>query len=356
MGFCFENSYFVNDLLALKKLTLAILLLLSVVPHLFGQDEDKIIHTKEGGVLGHKRTLVIQCKKSYAAPPENKIITQICECQVQLLDRRFTNKQIKTYQKKYKSYGFAQLMEEDTLLQNEFKKCSEGVNDVLLLSIPNYRRNFISKCVDNLKSGIQKPLNDTLASLFCSCAVDVMEKRKITVEKFEDLTDPTSFLYNEIAYKCGSPYLHASDFARDWKVRDSADIRPALRSDSVTIFPVTGLHKIKITIGNETRFWLIDSGASDLLVSDEFIKLLKQQKAITELSFIGEGYASMANNSRVLCKRYKVDNVRIGNYAIDNVILSSSAGVKEFLMGKSLLNKFSSWTLDNKNSRLVLVK
>ena len=199
-------------------------------------------------------------------------------------------------------------------------------------------------------------MNDTLATLFCSCAMDVIEKRKLTIEKFEDLTDPSSFLYNEIAYKCGSPYLRPSDFARDWKPADSADIKPTFSSDSVPVISVMGMHKIKITIGNETRIWMIDSGASDLLVSDEFIKLLKQQKVITELSFMGEGYASMANNSRVLCKRYKVNNVRIGRYTIDNVILSSSPGVKEFLMGKSLLNKFSSWTIDNKNNLLVLVK
>jgi len=336
--------------------TISAILFLFIANSLFCQDEDKIIHTKEGTILGDKKSLVIQCKKSYAAPPENKVITRICECQVELLDRRYTTKQLKNYQKKYKNSGLSQLIEDDTLLQKEFKTCTEGVNDLLLLSIPDYRKNFISKCIDNLKSSILKPLNDTLATLFCSCAIDVMEKRKITLEKFEDLSDPTSFLYNEIAYKCGSPYLQPSDYARDWKLSDTINIKSNVIYDSVPVISIMGMHKIKISIGNETRIWMIDSGASDLIVSDEFIKMLKQKKMITELNFMGEGYASLANNSRIQCKRYKIDNVKIGQFTIDNVILSSSTGVKEFLVGKSLLNKFSSWTIDNKNNLLILVR
>jgi hypothetical protein len=336
--------------------TISIILFLLLADCLFGQDDDKVIHTKEGGAIGFKKSLVIQCKKSYAAPPENKIIAQVCECQVNLLDRRYSLKQIKNYQKKYKDAGLARLMEEDTLLQKEFKKCTEGANDILLLSIPDYRKNFIIKCIDNLKLGSEKPLNDTLATLFCSCAIEVMEKRKLTLEKFDDLRDPTSFLYNEIAYKCGSPYLQVSDLAKDWKAADSADIKPNYSIDSVQIISVMGMHKIKITIGNETRVWMIDSGSSDLLVSDEFVKMLKQQKIISELNFIGEGHASLANNTRISCKRYKIDKVKIGRFVIDNVILSSSNGVREFLVGKSLLNKFRSWTIDNKNNLLILVK
>lgn len=339
----------------MRKLLVAILFLF-IAKEVFSQDDDKIIHTKEGTTLGHKKSLVFQCKKSYAAPSENKVITQICECQVNLLDRRYTMKQLKSYQRKYKNVGLAQLMEEDTLLHKEFRKCTEGVNDILLLSIPDYRKSFISKCVDNLTLSNLKPLNDTLAALFCSCAIEVMEKRKITLEKFEDLTDPTSFLYNEIAYKCGSPYLQPSDYARDWKPSDSIDIRSNVIHDSVPVISVMGMHKIKISIGNDTRIWMIDSGASDLIVSDEFIRMLKQKRIITELNFMGEGFASLANNSRIPCKRYKINNVKIGQFAIDNVILSSSPGVKEFLVGKSLLNKFRSWTLDNKSNLLILTK
>ena len=331
-------------------------LFLSFIKTSFCQDEDKIIHTKGGTGIGTKKSLVIQCKLSYAAPTENKMITQICECEVNLLDRRFTMKQIKTYQKKYKEKGLYQLMEDDTLLQRQLKECTASGSNILLTSIPGYRQNFVTKCMDNLKGSTTKPLNDTLAALFCSCAADVLEKRKITLEKFDDLSDPSSFLYNEIAHKCGSPFLVPSDFAKEWRSSDSADIKGMNRIDSVPVIPIMGMHKIKISIGKETRIWLIDSGASDLLVSDDFVKLLKQQGVVSEMNFAGEGSYSLADDRQISCKRYKIDSVRIGHFVVNNVILSASKNVKEFLMGKSLLNKFSQWMIDNKNNLLILKK
>ena len=176
------------------------------------------------------------------------------------------------------------------------------------------------------------------------------------LEKLDDLADPNSFLYNEVAYKCGSPYLEASDFARDWKPEFNKDINGPGDVDSVRVISVMGMHKVKITIGKETRVWLLDSGASDLLISDEFLKLLKQQGIVGEMNFAGEGRYRLADNSIITCRRYKINNVLIGRFRVDNVIIASSKATKEFLVGKSLLNKFSQWVLDNQNNWLILKK
>ena len=339
----------------MKKIISAILFLLSVNTS-FCQDEDKVIHTKEGSFIGEKKMLVMQCKENYAAPAENKMVTQICECQVNLLDRRYTTKQIKTYDKKYKLRGLFKLMNDDTLLQRQLKECTSSGNKVLMISIPGYRQNFITKCVDRLKLSTTKPVNDTLATLFCSCTADVMEKRKITLERFDDLGDPNSFLYNEIAYKCGSPFLEPSDLAKEWKPSDSADISGKNIIDSVPVITIGGMHKIKITIGKEARLWMIDTGASDLLVSDDFLKILKQQGVISELNYAGEGKYSLADDRLITSKRYKIDSLRIGHFIVNNIILSSSKNVREFLLGKALLNKFTEWMIDNKNNLLILKK
>ena len=337
-----------------KYFPLLIALLLSGL-HSKCQDEDKFIHTREGAQLGAKKFLVMGCQQGYGAPAENQLIKQICECQVNLLDRRYTNKQVKAYQKKYKSRAIFMLMNEDSSLQQQTKQCYEGTNNIALLTLPAYRQSFVGKCVDNLRLQTDKPLNDTLARLFCSCAADVLEKRKISLEKFDDLSDPNSFLYNEIAYKCGSPFLEPSDLAKDWKAINRKDIiGPDI--DSVTVISVMGMHKVKIKIGTQTKIWLLDSGASDLLISDEFEKTLKSEGVINQLNYIGEGHYGLADNRQITCKRYKIDNVRIGHLVINNIILATSKETKEFLVGKSLLNKFSQWILDNKNNLLILRK
>ena len=88
--------------------------------------DDRLIRTKDGGVLGYRKALVIQCKKAYGAPPDNKLIAKICECEVGLIDQRYTLKQIQGYDKKYKGEGLSMLMQEDTLLQQQQKMCSAG--------------------------------------------------------------------------------------------------------------------------------------------------------------------------------------------------------------------------------------
>ena len=283
----------------MKAFLLTALLCLSAAIQLPAQDADRIVRTKEGHSLGPKRAFIAMCKKGYGAPADNQIITKVCECQVNLLDKRYSMKDIKAYSKVYKGNALGMLIQEDALLQKQIKECSAGMEHLLLLDIPEYRKSFVSKCIDNIKLRSQQPVNDTLAAIFCNCAANVIEKRKTTLEKFEELADPSSFLYNEIAYKCGSPYLKPSDFAPGWKATDSADILGVVTVDSVQLLSLMGMHKIKITIGGSTKIWLLDSGASDLLISEEYAKELKAKGVLSEMNYIGEGLYSLANNSIV---------------------------------------------------------
>ena len=109
-------------------------------------------------------------------------------------------------------------------------------------------------------------------------------------------------------------------------------------------------------MGGTSRVWMIDSGASDLLISDEYAAELKNKGFISDAMFIGEGRYSLADESVISCKRYKIDNVKIGKLTVNNLILAVSKQGKTFLVGKSLLNKFSAWSLDNKNNLLILKK
>ncbi len=320
------------------------------------QEASRIIRTKEGQSLGPKRAFVALCKKAYGAPADNPLITKICECQADLLDERYSRKQIKNYQKTYGGRAINMLMEDDTLLQKQMKECGSGMENQLLLDIPEYRKSFVSKCIDNLKLKSIQPVNDTLAAIFCNCAANVMEKRKITLEQFDDLANPSSFLYNEIAYKCGSPYLKSSDFAPGWSTASSADILGSVPIDSIQVISLMGMHKVKITIGSTTKIWMLDSGASDLFISEEYARELKAKGLLSEMNYIGEGLYSLANNSVVSCKRYKINGVKIGKFELNNIIIATSKEAKEFLLGKALLNKFSQWTLDNKNDVLILKK
>lgn len=320
---------------------------------LYAQDEDKLIHSKEGNTLVEKKILVLSCMDHYGAGLSQEAVKNICSCQVNLLDRRYSNKELKTYQKKYKGGALSKLVENDSMLQAEMNKCVESVRGMSATSIPEYKKAFISNCIKRLSfSGVVD--TDSLRSIFCNCAADILENRKISIDQINDLGDPSSFLYNEVAVKCGSPVLKPSDVAKDWSPLFATDIVGSQPVDTVQLLAFMGMHKLKLTIGGETRIWLLDSGASDLLISDDFFRLLLKKGYISDKDYKGEGRYVLANGSIDKCKKYLVNNIRIGSFLVNNVIVSVSLQANDFLVGKSLLNKFLFWTIDNKNNYLIL--
>jgi hypothetical protein len=46
--------------------------------------------------------------------------------------------------------------------------------------------------------------------------------------------------------------------------------------------------------------------------------------------------------------------LQIGGFTIDNVILAVTEKGKRIIAGKTILNKFKSWSLNNSESKLVL--
>jgi len=61
------------------------------------------------------------------------------------------------------------------------------------------------------------------------------------------------------------------------------------------------------------------------------------------------------NNQIVIGQEVKVDNITIGDYAVDNVVI---AIIDEgaLLCGKSFLDKFKKWEIDKQNKFLILYK
>lgn len=320
-----------------------------------GQNADSYILTKEGSPIINRRQFVFECKRNLGMPAENQLATQVCECRADLIDGRFTMKQLRSYIKTYGNEAMDRLIANDTALQREFNNCSSTMGDIPVSTIPEYRESFIKRCKFNLEVGTLEEANDTLVHKFCSCAADVIETRKIPVDRVEELYDENSFLYNEVVYKCGSPFLKPTDIPKDWKAADSTEIK-GRHIDSVPVISVMGMTKIKITMGKSTKIWMLDSGASDMVISEGYFKDLVKAGVMHEKNFVGSGKFQIADGKIITCKRYKADSVQIGSFVVKDVLITVSRGSKTFLVGKSLLNKFSQWTLDNENNLLILKK
>jgi predicted aspartyl protease len=92
------------------------------------------------------------------------------------------------------------------------------------------------------------------------------------------------------------------------------------------------------------------------LINLEMEGILKKQGVLNDQNFQGIHNYELANGSIEKCRKYLINDVKIGNYTVNNVEVSVSENGKKILIGRSLLNKFGTFTLDNHANKLYLSK
>lgn len=310
--------------------------------------------SKEGYPLFLKVEYLRNCRRSLGADGNSPEANSICECMLSRLDRRYPLKQIRAFEKKYRQNGMTELLKQDSLLQQEFVGCYEaGSKNNIFFSdshIQRFRNNMVKRYLFEEKDSSRK----AQIGQYCDCAVQVIRKKKMTAEMLDEMVDENSLLSNEIRYNCGD-ILKSSNYNTVWSDVSRNDISGP-EADTVYVLQLQNTTKVKVKIGPLINAWTLDSGADDLLVSDSLVNRLLELKLLSPADYLGEGTYRVANDQPMQVKIYRLPQLQIGAFTVRNVILTSSATTKTFLLGKGLLNKFSRWTLDNRQRTLTLEK
>jgi hypothetical protein len=312
------------------------------------------IYTKEGRVMFNKRHMVYQCLNTLKKGKADKAALAICECEVEKLDRRFTNKQFK----KYSSGGVVNLIgliKEDSLVEKDIIECYTSSGVAILLQAESFEEAFLSNCQKVIWGSSKKILDSNRVKNFCSCQLQMVKTKKITDSEMNTLWNPNSILFYEMMYRCSDPFQTADDIGRNWTSASANDVRGP-QNDTINILSLNGLTYIKMKIGSDVQVWLFDTGASDLLVDAETEVKLKAENILSESNYLGTTQYEMANGMIDTCRRYRVNSVQVGAFTVDNVLLSVTDKGKRLIVGKSLLNKFSHWILNNAQNSLILFK
>jgi clan AA aspartic protease (TIGR02281 family) len=156
-------------------------------------------------------------------------------------------------------------------------------------------------------------------------------------------------------YKCGSPFETADNDSKNWSTNFANDIQGPL-VDTINILNVNGMTYVKIKVGSTVQFWLFDTGASDLLINTETEAILKKEDLLNEANYKGIQEYEMANGQIEKCRRYKINGVKIGKCILNNVSIAVTENGKKIILGRSLLNKFKKWNMDNISNTLILEK
>lgn len=103
--------------------------------------------------------------------------------------------------------------------------------------------------------------------------------------------------------------------------------------------------------GNSTAYFIVDSGASNVQISEELAEELKRSGSLTEADSLGQRRFILADGSGRQQRIVRLRSIKIGERTMENVMASVSPGRGHGLLGQSFLRRLSSWKIDNvKNS------
>jgi hypothetical protein len=335
------------------KRLISLLMVIGLNMHLSAQDS--YIYTKEGDEIMIRRFLVNDClRNSLHKDASDDMANYICNCRVSKLDRRFTRKQYRKHTSG-RRVNIAELIKEDSLLQKEMDECFTSSGQTTLLQAEGFENEFIADCIKSIIKNTEKTLDSNRVRKFCKCQLELVKTRKIGDKEMGTLSNPNSLLFYEMMYKCGNPYIERDGEDGNWNPGLEKDIRgPA--SDTINILPINGMAYLKMKTGSLVQVWLFDTGASDLLINTDMERDLKKENILNDSNYLGIGEYEMANGMIDSCRKYRVNDIRIGEFAVDNVVVAVTEKGKRIIVGRALLNKFSRWLINNQNNSLILVK
>ncbi|KIA89904.1 retropepsin-like aspartic protease family protein [Kaistella jeonii] len=126
--------------------------------------------------------------------------------------------------------------------------------------------------------------------------------------------------------------------------------------DEVKLNSDRGTYSISVSVNGLTKQFVLDSGASEISLSTNFERDLISQGLIKKEDYLESGLYKIADGSIVTQRRINLKEVKVGAFTVKNVTASVGNGNIPLLLGKSFLDKFSKWSIDNSSEKLILEK
>ena len=155
------------------------------------------LYAKDGVLIGNKNELINQCIQGLNVK-ENTSFEQkynICECNLNLISKFYTSKQILDFMKNGENPYLAIFKTQNSDIKKEYTDCLEksietfdGSENLTVLS-KNFKQDFVIACEYNLKTNNNIDQDKVDIQLYCNCIANEFEKVGITfsmIEKFKD--------------------------------------------------------------------------------------------------------------------------------------------------------------------------
>lgn len=337
-----------------QKLILYFLLLLPVAV----QAQEFYIKTTLGGAWLSRKEYMRICLEALKTTSADRDAVAICNCRADKINLVFTPKEVYRFTEEGKhasSIDVTGLINSKPEIKRQVAECITGSGKTISIATNLMADTMLKRCIADFMELPGKKPDSLRVREVCACQIKVINEGKKPDEYYDQLGNPNSNAYFEMLYKCGSPFDDGLETDNSWTADKTKEITGP-ETDTIRVLNMKGMTFVRMKTGNLIQWWLFDTGATDLLIGRQTETGLRKEMIIHELNFLGTKEYEMANGVIDTCRRYRINNVRIGNFYIDNLVVAVSDKARRIIVGKSLLNKFSSWTLDNRNNLLILKK
>ena len=131
-------------------------------------------------------------------------------------------------------------------------------------------------------------------------------------------------------------------------------IKPII-AETIQLVQQSGEYLVPVQInGLITLPFLLDSGATSVVLPVDVFLTLTRTGTVRESDFIGTRTVILADGSKRQVRVFTLRQLRVGDHIISNVVASVSPVRGDPLLGQSFLSRLPAWTIDNQRHALVL--
>lgn len=135
---------------------------------------------------------------------------------------------------------------------------------------------------------------------------------------------------------------------------DPANQKREKKKEVVKLYKNGGVYLVNIELGSRPATAILDSGASVVSISRKLEEELLRHRIITKQDYIEPAKYRIANGDILTAKRFVLPSLTVGKLKIKNVICSIVDDSSSILLGKSFLDQFARWSIDNDKETLTL--
>lgn len=344
----------------MKKLVFVVLFVVAI-----NSVSAQIIYTKDGVALGDKNELISGCADGIGSPEidlngVNFNSHDLCSCLVSTVFPAMTLQEM-MYLSEQDEENIMSLIPSDIyslLMQCMYSNVTYD-EDVTFDPEMFTEENIeiaVDACVESFLATDGINASRSNVEKYCRCVMDKLPESNLSVEEYmKQVQDVNSKLFNEVITPCMS--FLAEDIAPIARnVYNPSDIVGEMPMSKVTLVDFLSQgYKVKIVIGGVERYFLFDTGAAELIINQTLAEELMTKGLLTEDQYVGQVNYQLADGSYVLADEVVLNNVQIGDYTVNNVVVDIIAE-GGMLCGLGFLDKFKKWELDKHNKLLILYK